>query len=110
MDKRLHRLWKARSSGNTRVSDALCFGHTCAGHFSLVFPTLDLAALQSTLLGTSEGGQLLRQILDRIDRHSVKWPDLSGTVRVGALSTGKLVVHDAMAALTSGETRSRSGP
>jgi hypothetical protein len=72
---------------------------TCAGHFSLIFPTLDLAALQSTLLGTSEGGQLLRQILDRIDRHSVKWPDLSGTVRVGALSTGKLVVHDAMGAL-----------
>ncbi len=71
----------------------------CAGHFSLVFPTLDLAALQSTLLGTSEGGQLLRQILDRIDRRSVKWPNLSGTVRIGALSTGKLVVHDAIGAL-----------
>jgi hypothetical protein len=71
----------------------------CAGHFSLVFPTLDLAALQSTLLGTSEGGQLLRQIIDRIDRRSVKWPDLSGTVRIGALSTGKLVVHDAIGAL-----------
>ena len=71
----------------------------CAGHFSLVFPTLDLAALQSTLLGTSEGGELLRQILDRIDRHSVKWPDLSGSVRIGVLSTGKLVVHDAIGAL-----------
>ena len=43
--------------------------------------------------------ELLRQLLDRIDRHSAKWPDLSGTVRVGALSTGKLVVHDAMGAL-----------
>jgi hypothetical protein len=71
----------------------------CAGHFSLVFPTLDLAALQSTLLGTSEGGALLRQIFDRIDRHSVKWPDLSGAVRIGVLSTGKLVVHDAIGAL-----------
>jgi hypothetical protein len=71
----------------------------CAGHFSLVFTTLDLAALQSTLLGTGEGGQLLRQILDRIDRRSVKWPDLSGSVRIGALSTGKLVVHDAVGAL-----------
>jgi hypothetical protein len=78
----------------------LCTADTpCAGHFSLVFPTLDLAALQSTLLGTSEGGQLLREILDRIDRHSVKWPDLSGTVRIGALSTGKLVVHDAIGVL-----------
>jgi AsmA family/AsmA-like C-terminal region len=71
----------------------------CAGHFVLVFPTLDLAALQSTLLGTGEGGKLLRQLLDRIDRHSVKWPDLSGTVRIGALSTGKLVVHDAIGVL-----------
>ncbi len=78
----------------------LCTSNTpCAGHFSLVFPALDLAALQSTLLGTSEGGQLLRQILDRIDRRSVKWPDLSGTVRIGALSTGKLVVHDATGVL-----------
>jgi hypothetical protein len=77
----------------------LCPSAPCAGRFSLVFPTLDLAALQSTLLGTSEGGQLLRQILDRIDRRSVKWPDLSGTVRIGALSTGKLVVHDAIGTL-----------
>jgi AsmA family/AsmA-like C-terminal region len=78
----------------------LCISTTpCAGHFSLVFATLDLAALQSTLLGTSEGGALLRQIFDRIDRHSVKWPDLSGTVRIGVLSTGKLVVHDAIGAL-----------
>jgi uncharacterized protein involved in outer membrane biogenesis len=76
----------------------------CAGRFSLVFPTLDLAALQSTLLGTSEGGQLLRQILDRIDRHSVKWPELSGTVRIGALTTGKLVVHDAIGALDISDT------
>jgi hypothetical protein len=78
----------------------LCSASTpCAGHFVLVFPTLDLAALQSTLLGTSERGKLLRQLLDRIDRHSVKWPDLSGTVRIGVLSTGKLVVHDAIGVL-----------
>ena len=51
------------------------------------------------MLGTSEGGELLRQILDRIDRRSVKWPDLSGTVQIGALSTGKLVVHDAIGAV-----------
>ena len=90
---------KLEAQGTLEYPTLCASGTTCAGHFSLVFPTLDLAALQSTLLGTSEGGQLLRQILDRIDRHSVKWPDLSGTVRVGALSTGKLVVHDATGAL-----------
>jgi hypothetical protein len=81
----------------------LCNGSApCVGHFSLSSPALDLGALQSTLLGTSEGGELLRQLLDRIDRHSVKWPDLSGTVQIGALSTGKLVVHDAIATLDIG--------
>jgi hypothetical protein len=96
---------KLEAQGTLEYPTLCASGTTCAGHFSLVFPTLDLAALQSTLLGTSQGGQLLRQILNRIDRHSVKWPDLTGTVRVGTLSTGKLVVHDATGALDiSGST------
>jgi hypothetical protein len=90
---------KLEAQGTLEYPTLCASGTTCAGHFSLVLPTLDLAALQSTLLGTSEGGQLLRQIINRIDRHSAKWPDLTGTVRVGALSTGKLVVHDATGAL-----------
>jgi len=78
----------------------LCTGSgPCVGHFSLVCPALDLGALQSTLLGTGQGGELLRQLLDRIDRHSVHWPDLAGTVQVGELTTGKLVVHDAIGAV-----------
>jgi hypothetical protein len=81
----------------------LCSASTpCVGHFSLSSPTLDLGALQSTLLGAGAGGELLRELLDRLDRHSVKWPDLSGTVQVGALSTGKLVVHDAIGAVDIG--------
>jgi hypothetical protein len=84
----------------------LCTGSTpCVGHFSLNAAALDLGALQSTLLGTSGGGELLRQLLDRIDRHSVKWPELSGTVQISDLSTGKLVVHDAISVIDiSGNT------
>jgi hypothetical protein len=84
----------------------LCTGTTpCVGHFSLNTAALDLGALQATLLGSSGGGELLRQLLDRIDRHSVKWPELSGTVQIGELSTGKLVVHDAIGAVDiSGNT------
>ena len=84
----------------------LCTGTTpCVGHFSLNTAALDLGALQSTLLGSSGGGELLRQLLNRIDRHSVKWPELSGTVQIGELSTGKLVVHDAIGAVDiSGNT------
>jgi hypothetical protein len=78
----------------------VCSGSTqCAGRFSLTTAALDLGALQSTLLGSSEGGELLRQILDRIDRHPVKWPDFSGAVQIGELSMGKLVVHDAVGAI-----------
>jgi hypothetical protein len=78
----------------------VCTGATpCAGRFSLTTAALDLGALQSTLLGSSEGGALLRQILERIDRHPVKWPDFSGTVQIGELSMGKLVVHDAIGAI-----------
>jgi AsmA family/AsmA-like C-terminal region len=71
----------------------------CVGRFALNSAALDLGALQSTLLGASEGGELLRQLINRIDRHSVKWPELSGTIQIGALSTGKLVVHDATGAI-----------
>jgi AsmA family/AsmA-like C-terminal region len=79
---------------------AMCLSNTpCVAHYSLVLPALDLAALQSTLLGSSQGSEFLRQFLDRIDRHPVPWPDLSGTVQVGALSVGKMVVHDALGAV-----------
>ncbi len=90
---------KLEAQGTLEYPTLCTASSPCAGHFLLVFPTLDLAALQSSLLGTSEGGQLLRQIMDRIDRRSVKWPELSGTVRIGAVSTGKLVVHDAIGVL-----------
>jgi AsmA-like protein len=78
----------------------VCTGSTpCTGRFSLTTPALDLGALQSTLLGTSQGGELLRKILNRIDRQPAKWPDLSGTVQIGELSTGRLVVRDATGAI-----------
>jgi AsmA-like C-terminal region len=75
----------------------------CPGQFQLVAPTLDVGELQSTLLGVSrsqsQSGELLREILSRIERHPVLWPRLSGTIQVGALSSGKLVLHDATGAV-----------
>ena len=100
MDECIHSAtgsWRHRERWNIRR--CALSSTPCVGHFSLMLPALDLAALQSTLLGSSGGGELLRQILDRIDRHPVQWPDLSGTVQIGALSTGKLVVHDAIGAI-----------
>ena len=92
-------LGKVEAEGTLEYPTVCPANAACAGRFSLTFPTLDLAALQSALLGTSEGGELLRQILERIDRHPVQWPELSGTVQIGSLSAGKLVVHDVAGAL-----------
>jgi uncharacterized protein involved in outer membrane biogenesis len=78
----------------------LCAGNgPCVKRFSVSTATLDLGVLQSTLLGSSEGGKLLRELLDRIDLRSAKWPDLSGSVQIGELTAGKLVVRDAIGAI-----------
>src|SRR5271156_1693095 len=90
---------KLEAQGTLEYPTVCSGGTPCAGRFSLTTAALDLGALQSTLLGSSEGGELLRQILNRIDRHPVKWPDFSGTVQIGELSTGKLVVRDAIGAI-----------
>jgi hypothetical protein len=90
---------KLEAQGTLEYPTVCTGGTPCAGRFSLTTAALDLGALQSTLLGSSEGGELLRQILDRIDRHPVKWPDLSGTVQIAELSMGKLVVRDATGAI-----------
>jgi hypothetical protein len=70
-----------------------------------VLPVLDIGVLQSTLMGTSQGNVFLRQLINRIDRHSVQWPNLSGSLKAGQLSLGKLVLHDASGTLdVSGNT------
>jgi AsmA family/AsmA-like C-terminal region len=74
----------------------------CVGHFSVALPSLDLAGLQSTLLGTGARSEFLRQLLDRIGRRSAPWPDLTGSVQVGALSVGKVLMHDATGTLEIG--------
>jgi AsmA family/AsmA-like C-terminal region len=76
----------------------------CPAQFQLIASTLDVGELQSTLFGVnqSESGELLREILGSIERHPVLWPRLSGTIQVGALSSGKLVLHDATGALEIG--------
>jgi hypothetical protein len=90
---------KLEAQGTLEYPTVCTASTPCAGRFSVTTAALDLGTLQSALLGSSEGGQLLRQILDRIDRHPVKWPDFSGIVQIGELSAGKLVVHDAIGAV-----------
>ncbi len=67
----------------------------CSGHLLLASPAVDAAELQSALRGANAKGELLQELLSRIDRRPVAWPQLSGTFEVGALSIGKLILRDA---------------
>ena len=93
------------SYGNLKAQGTLEYPAVCAStppcpaQFQLTAPALDVGELQSTLFGVSQSPELLREILARIEHHSVPWPRLSGTIQVGALSSGKLVLHDVTGAL-----------
>ncbi len=70
-------------------------GSLCSGQFELHSSALDVGELQSALRGAGSNGELLQKILNRIDYHPIVWPRLSGSVEVGALSIGNLVLHNA---------------
>lgn len=69
--------------------------NACSGHFTFAQPSLDVGELQSSLQSSDQSGEILQEILSHIDHHTIVWPQLSGTFQIGALSLGKLVMHDA---------------
>lgn len=83
-----------QAQGTLEYPTACPSGASCPGRFLLSAPALSLADLQSSLLGSGEHGELLRAFLSHMDHHPADWPELSGTVQAGALSVGKLMVHD----------------
>ncbi len=69
------------------------------GHFDADMPTLDLASVQSTLMGAGQHNEFFNAILAQVGRSSAPWPALEGTVHSGTLTLGTLVLHDARATL-----------
>lgn len=76
-----------------------CRDSSCIREFSLTTPELNAAGLQSALLGAGEHGELLQQILARLDRNKVQWPPLNGSVHAGTFTLGPLALHDADSSL-----------
>ena len=70
-----------------------------AGHFDLEIPTLDPAALQSALMGAGRRNEFLSAILSQVGRSARPWPLLDGTVHIGSLTVGDLVLRDAHGAI-----------
>lgn len=71
----------------------------CARQFTLHFASLDAATAQGALLGATRHGEIVQQLLDRIDRSQSSWPALSGTIEIGALTIQQLAIRDLSAAL-----------
>lgn len=72
----------------------------CPAQINLDFPTLNAAALQSTLLGAGRHNEFLQAILSSIESPVSPWPALDGTIRSGILSIGTLKLHNATASIS----------
>ncbi len=70
---------------------------SCVTRFDLTAPRLDAAQTQAMLLGTGDHGELLNNLLAKLDLRASRWPALSGSVRSGVLMVGPLAIHDAVA-------------
>jgi AsmA family/AsmA-like C-terminal region len=71
----------------------------CARHFDVRLTSIDAGALQGALLGAGEHGELLNEILAKVDRHPQAWPVLTGTIRAELFTLGGLALHGATATI-----------
>jgi hypothetical protein len=77
----------------------------CPAHFNLDLPSLDAAALQSSLLGAGRHGELLDTILAQVERKTAPWPASTGQVGATSLQLGTLALHNARASMNIHEHR-----
>jgi len=71
----------------------------CPPTFDIRVDSLSAAELQSTLLG-GKHGQMLEQILDRLDSRSHSWPAMQGRLHAGAFLLDTMKLQNATATLT----------
>lgn len=77
----------------------------CPAQINLDFPTLDAAALQSSLLGAGRHDEFLQAILSRVESAAPPWPALNGSIHVGTLVVGKLKLSNATASVSVRDRR-----
>ena len=66
----------------------------CPAHFNLDISALDAATLQSALLGAGQHGELLAEILAKVERPTARWPAMNGQAQVDSFALGDLVLHN----------------
>ena len=71
----------------------------CPAQINLDFPALDLAALQSSILGAGRHGELLEAILSRVESPGPAWPALNGTIHAQTLTLNSWKLTNATASI-----------
>ncbi|HUY82000.1 MAG TPA: AsmA family protein [Acidobacteriaceae bacterium] len=71
----------------------------CATEVNLDFPSLDAAALQTTIFGPHPGA-FLQSLLSQVESAPPSWPPIVGTIHAGAFTIGALRLTNARAAIT----------
>ena len=73
---------------------------TCRTQFQMQFTDLDVAALESALLGAREKGTLLSTLIDRLHPSTAPpWPQVEGTVTADSLVLGPVTLDGVSASL-----------
>ncbi|HVN92051.1 MAG TPA: AsmA family protein [Terracidiphilus sp.] len=74
--------------------------HPCPAEFEIQFDNLDASSLQGALLGARQKGTLLSDLIDRLHPATAPpWPQLEGTVTVGSLALGPVILENVAASL-----------
>jgi hypothetical protein len=79
----------------------------CALNFDLHFASLDIAKLQTALLGGTGRGGAINDLLAGLNSKPRPWPTLNGNLSAAILKLGDLSLHNARAALAIAGTETR---
>ena len=79
----------------------------CALNFDLHFGSVDMAALETALLGGIGQGSAIKDLLAGLNSKPRPWPTLNGTISASTLKLATLSVHNARASLSIAGTKTQ---
>lgn len=82
-------------------------GKGCALNFDLHFASVDMAELETALLGGTGRGGTIKDLLAGLNSKPRPWPTLNGSLSAATLKLGDLSVHNARATLAIAGTQTQ---
>ena len=97
----------AATLGDTRFSGSLRMPlpcrSACVRHFDLSAADTNMGELTALLRGDDQG--VMRELISRVRTQNHTWPALEGSLHVGRLGLGRIVINGAVADLTAAKGR-----